>query len=91
MSEETQDQKLLRESLERWRENRPTYRKIALAIMAGKRDMDPTWPNYVCRDVQTEMGKIRREREEEEQSAERKRREREAQVDAERADKDWLL
>ena len=87
MTTETEDQKLLRESLERWRENRPTYRHIALAIMAGKREIDPTWPNYVVRDVQTEMGKIRREREEEAKAAARKKQEREA----ERADKDWLL
>jgi len=87
MTTETEDQKLLRESLERWRERRPTYRNIALAIMAGKRDMDPTWPNYVVRDVQTEMGKIRQEREEEAKATARKKQEREA----ERADKDWLL
>ena len=88
MTDETEDQKLLRESLERWRENRPTYRKIALEIMAGKRSMDPSWASYTVRDVQTEMGKIRQEREDEAKAIEAKKAERR---EAERADKEWLL
>ena len=84
---ESEQEALKREQLERWRARRPRLRKVALQILHGRRGMDPSWPAYIVRDVETEIAEITKERDDADRIEKAKRR----RIEAERADKGWLL